>query len=81
MRKGFSFKGIHSNSMGVSVKTRSRPILPETKRVTFEPSAADGTLDLSAYNSRGRELYSERQFDIDIHAAAADVDALQLRLS
>ena len=81
MRKGFSFKGIHSNSMGVSVKTRSRPILPETKRVTFEPSVGDGTLDLSAYNSRGRVLYSERQFDIDVHAAAGSVTELQYKLT
>ena len=67
--------------MGVSVKTRSRPILPEAKRVTFEPSAGDGSLDLSAYNSRGRVLYSERQFDIDIHAAAGSVTELQYKLT
>lgn len=67
--------------MGVDVRTRGRPILPEAKVVTFEPGAADGSIDLSAHNSRGRVLYNERQFDIDIHAKADDISALQRKLS
>lgn len=81
LRKGFSFKGIHSNTVGVSVKTRSRPILPEAKRITFEPAAADGSRDLSSYNSRGRVLYNERQFTIDIHVSADGIAVLQQKLT
>lgn len=81
MKKGFSFKGIHSNSMGVSVKTQSRPILPEAKRITFEPSAGDGVRDLSTYNSRGRVLYNERQFTINMHIKADNITDLQYKLT
>lgn len=81
MQKGLTFRGIHSASLGVSVKTRSRPVLPEARRLTFEPAAADGVRDLSAFNSRGRVLYSERRFTADMHVSADDVDGLQRKLA
>lgn len=77
MQIGFSFKGIHSSSFGITASTKSRPILPERKRLTFEPDAYDGLIDVSACNERRRMLYQERVFSIKIMVAADDIFRLQ----
>lgn len=77
MKTGFSFKGRHSSEFGVTAQTKSRPILPDKKRLTFEPDAYDGVIDVSAYNARGRVMYEERVFQIKIMITANDIFKLQ----
>lgn len=81
MRTGFMFKGIHSNSMGITIKTKSRPILPDIKRITFEPSSADGVIDLSKYNEWGRVMYQERVFQLQLGVKADNIYKLQLKIA
>lgn len=81
MLTGFSFKGIHSRDMPVVMATKTRPILPEMKRVTMEADAADGVIDSSAANELGRPLYNERIFTINMLVKAKDIYELQRKLS
>lgn len=81
MLTGFSFKGTHSRDMPVVMATKTRPILPEMKRVTMEADAADGVIDSSAANELGRPLYNERIFTINMLVKAKDIYELQRKLS
>ncbi|MGM9937962.1 MAG: phage distal tail protein, partial [Candidatus Ornithomonoglobus sp.] len=81
MQTGFTFKGRHSREFGIYASTKLRPVLPEVKRLTFEPDGADGVVDLSACNSSGRFLYNERVFQINVGVKADDIYKLQNRFS
>lgn len=81
MLTGFSFKGTHSRDMSVVMATKTRPILPEMKRVTLEADAADGVIDTSDANELGRPLYNERIFTINMLITAKDIYELQRKLS
>lgn len=81
MKTGFTFKGKHTKDMGVSVATKSRPILPSIRRLTFEPSSGDGVIDLSSHNELGRPLYNERIFSVTMLVIAPNIVSLQNKLA
>lgn len=68
MQAQFSFKGRHLRDLGLeaSVKTKSRPVLPEAKNRDLEVPFADGCYDFTDHNPRGRPLYKERAFVLQI---------------
>lgn len=78
---GFSFKGVHSDSIPIIMATSKRYILPEMRRVTLTPDAEDGDVDLSDNNALGRALYENRKFSVDMLVTAADIYELQKALS
>lgn len=81
MQTGFYYKGLHTSTLGVSVATRQRAVLPDMKRITFEATAADGITDLSAANELCRPMYNERVFTINMHITAEDIYALQSKMA
>ena len=81
MQTGFYYKGIHTSAAGVCVATKSRPILPQIKRIEFETSAGDGMIDLSSWNELKRPLYNERIFTINMQITAENLFMLQNKLA
>lgn len=81
MRTGFKFKNKHSNELGVTAQTQSRPIRPETKSQKYETPIMDGEYDFSSANMHGREFYKDRAFKIDLQIVADNLTALQKKLS
>lgn len=77
MRLGFSFNGIHSKRFGITMLTKSRTLLPETKQYYYSALAADGNYDFTYANSRGRAAYGNRTFQIVMQVYADNA----LRLS
>lgn len=66
MIKGFTFNGKHSlNDMGIIVKSKNRPILPEPKIVVEELNGVDGDYDYSDVNPDARTKYKSRIMDVD----------------
>lgn len=79
MLTGICFKGIHSDDMGVIVRTKSRLMLPEEKRRTVDGDTIDGVLDFS--QTSGHTYYRERVFQSEILVTAEDVYGLQKAIS
>ena len=80
MRYGFTFKDIHSSEYGVTVRTKSRPIIPERKSFTVSLPYRDGEYDFSEANADGREHYSNRVFRLSLTVTADDLGALQAKI-
>lgn len=81
MDTGIRFKGIHSEDIGVLVRTKNRPILPEEKQRTIESNAIDGIIDLSQTDYQEHPFYQERIFQSDILVTGKDIYDLQKRVS
>jgi len=81
MKTGFKYKGIHTSKMGVSMRSKSRPILPGIRQSLLTLPSTDGTLDYGAANEYGRTMYDDRVFNVLLHITAADVYELQRRAS
>lgn len=81
MRNGFSFNGRHSSEFGVTVKTKSRPIRPETKSFTVDIPCRDGVYDFSRSNPMGREFFYERVISVSISIQADSLIEMQNKLS
>lgn len=71
---GFTFKNIHSDTMGVVTAVASNPLLPAVKTVTYSPQFMDGTLDYSEMN--GRLYYEDKIIQIAVKVKAASFLAL-----
>ena len=81
MKTGFTFKGVHTSTMGVTMRSKSRPILPEVRQSLLTLPSADGTLDYSAANEYGRSMSEDRMFTVLLYVSAADVFDLQCKAS
>ena len=64
MKNGFIFKDRHSSDFGVTVRTKSRPILPSVKENIVDLPYRDGGYDFSKANPFGREFYNDRIFTV-----------------
>lgn len=81
MALGFTYKGIHSSTMGVRMQSKSRPILPEVRQSLLTIPSADGSLDYSAANEFGRSMYEDRIFTVVLYVGAKDIADLQCKVS
>ncbi len=81
MVTGFTYKGIHSSTMGVRLQTKSRPILPEVRQSLLTIPSADGSLDYSAATEFGRAMYEDRIFTVVLYVGAKDIADLQCKVS
>lgn len=81
MRNGFKFKNIHSSDLGVTVKTKSRPIRPEVKSFTADIPCRDGTYDFSRSNPMGREFFYDRIISVSVFVQTDSLEAMQNKLS
>lgn len=81
MKYGFSFKGIHSNDMCVTVRTESRPVIPEVKKTEYSALLMDGNYDFSRANPYNREFYNDRTFRLQLYINGADLNELNKKLS
>lgn len=81
MRNGFKFNGRHSSEIGVTVRTKSRPIRPPVKSLTTDLTCRDGVYDFSASNPSGREFYSDRYFTVSIGIYAENISKIQEKLT
>ena len=80
MRNGFTFKDIHSSEYGVTVRTKSRPIIPMRKSFTVSLPYRDGEYDFSEANADDREHYSNRIFRLSLTVTADDLYSLQEKI-
>ena len=67
MRNGFIFKNKHSSEMGVTVKSKSRTLIPGTKEYSYDLPFLDGSYDFSEANEYGRAFYEDRVFEVTMH--------------
>lgn len=81
MRNGFTFKDRHSSEFGVTVRTKSRPILPSVKENVVDLPYRDGGYDFSKANPFGREFYNDRIFTVVLNIYADNLSAMQRKLS
>ncbi len=81
MRNGFKFKNCHSSELGVTVRTKSRPIRPAEKSFTIDLPARDGVYNFSAANPWGREMYDGRVFIVTVNVFADNLFEMQNKLS
>ena len=80
MKNGFSFKGIHSRDMGVTVKSQNRPIIPEVKKTEYSALLMDGNYDFSRANPYNREFYKNRSFELQIYINGANLNELNKKV-
>ncbi len=81
MRNGFKFNNKHSSEFGITVRTKSRPIRPETKSVTVDLPCRDGVYDFSRANPMGREYFYERVITVSISIMSQSLEVMQNKLS
>lgn len=81
MRNGFSFLGKHSSEFGITMLTKSRPILPEKRTNTADFPSRDGSVEYAALNEFGRAMYQNRTFTLSLHMDAENITELQMKLS
>lgn len=81
MRNGFIFKDRHSSDFGVTVRTKSRPILPSVKENIVDLPYRDGGYDFSKANPFGREFYNDRIFTVAFNIYADNLAEMQRKLS
>ena len=81
MRNGFIFKDRHSSDFGVTVRTKSRPILPSVKENIVDLPYRDGGYDFSKANPFGREFYNDRIFTVMFNIYADNLAEMQRKLS
>ena len=74
---GFKFNGVHSNGIGLIMRSKNRPILPEPKIVTEEIHSADGVYDFSSANPYGRIMYRQREISVDCNFISRSVPRLR----
>ena len=80
MKNGFSFKGIHSSDMGITVRTESRPIIPDVKKTEYSALLMDGAYDFSRANPYNREFYNNRTFKVQLYINGSDISELNKKL-
>ena len=81
MRNGFIFKDRHSSDFDVTVRTKSRPILPSVKENIVDLPYRDGGYDFSKANPFGREFYNDRIFTVTFNIYADNLAEMQRKLS
>jgi hypothetical protein len=81
MQTGFTFKNKHTSSFGLSVATKSRPVLPERRSSAFELPGNDGSIDYAYSNDYGRAMYQNRVFSVMMRISAEDIYDLQHKIS
>lgn len=77
MKAGFTFKNRHSGEFGITVKTKSRPIVPEQKIYSYDIPLMDGEYDMTSSNPYGRPFYKNRLFELELSIAGASLGELQ----
>lgn len=65
MQYGFTFNNIHSSNMGLTVRTKNKPIMPKPKIATSSISTRDGHLDYSASNPYGHIIFEQREISLN----------------
>jgi phage-related protein len=81
MRAGFTFKGQHSNWFGATVKTKDRPIRPETKETIYETQSMNGGYSFAEANANGHEYYRDKVFQMELQIAADELPQLQKKIT
>ncbi len=81
MQTGFTFKNKHTSSFGLSVATKSRPVLPERRSSALELPGNDGSIDYAYSNDYGRAMYQNRVFSVMMRISAEDIYDLQHKIS
>ena len=75
MRHGITFRGKHSNDIGVIVKTVGRPFSPPVKQIDEEVQYRDGNIDLS--ETGGRLYFEDKVLELEFQMICPDNIALQ----
>lgn len=82
MRTGFTFREQHSGSFdGVTVKTVDRPVRPDTKEETFNPSNGDGERSFARANPYGHEFYESKIYQMEMNIVASGLSDLQNKIT
>ena len=77
MRSGFTFKNRHSSEFGITLRTKSRQLLPEVRTSFYDTPLADGSYDFSESNPFGREFYNDRIFELEMRITAGCLAELE----
>lgn len=66
---GLTFNSVHSDTLGLVMFSKNRPILPEPKIIAEELPGADGDYDYSTVNPDGRVKYKPVIYEIEFSFA------------
>ena len=75
----FTYKGKKSKDFGVTARTKSRSLLPETKRYTYDTPLMDGSYDFTEANRFKRPFYKDRVHDMTLRITADGLDELGIK--
>lgn len=75
----FTYKGKSSKDFGVTARTKSRSLLPETKRYTYDTPLMDGSYDFTEANRFKRPFYKDRVHDMTLRITADSLDELGIK--
>lgn len=81
MKKGFTFKNKHSDYYGITMQSKSRPILPEMKTYTYDAPLYDGVYDFSQANAANRAFFQNRTITVIMQITASDLAAMEEKVS
>ena len=73
MEFGFTYKGRRTKDFGATSRTKSRALLPETKRYVYDAPAKDGSYDFTEANEFDRAFYKDRVFDMTLTVTASSL--------
>jgi predicted phage tail component-like protein len=80
MIKGFVFNNKHSfNDMGIVMKSKNRPILPEPRIIAEEILCRDGEYDFSEANPDGRTKYKPLPIEVECSCLRKDMAYLRIK--
>jgi predicted phage tail component-like protein len=77
--KGLTFNGVHSNSLGLIMSSKNRPMLPEPKTVYEDLPGIDGEYDFSAANPDGRVKYKPVVHEIEFAFAEKNMSSVRAK--
>ncbi len=80
MIKGFVYNGKHSyKDMGIVMKSKNRPILPEPRIIVEEIPNMDGEYDFSDSNPDGHTKYKPRVIEVECSFLQRDITHLRIK--
>lgn len=81
MKTGFTYKGIHSDTFGITLKTQDRPIIPSVKSKSYSALCMDGSYSFDSANPYKRGFYDERIFLLALQIHGENLSDLERKMS
>ena len=78
-RYGITYRGRHSNDIGIVIKTKARPVIAPVRSAEETVPYMDGAVDYSEYG--GRLFYDDKLLELEIVVSARSLPELHKKIS